>query len=204
MDSKPCTSNGEGQVSTRKEHPEGIRARRMTRFPRGTPIQLLSLPRRESSSGTTARGLGAVRPPRLPLSVNPPTATPSKPPPIQHESPWNTYKSIRVVERGGMVAVSCIRSDSAKMVTVKKLSCGLVNELVASRHENLLSVLELYKFERTLFVITDYTLISLKQVISLHNLQEAHISSICNQVTPLLSESLASLTAHRFSRGCGT
>lgn len=34
---KPRTPNNEGQVSSGKEHPEGIRARYMTRFPRGTP-----------------------------------------------------------------------------------------------------------------------------------------------------------------------
>lgn len=192
MDCKSHISNDEGRVSTRDEQTEGRHARRMTRFPRGTPIQLLSLPRRrESPSRTRVREPDAVRPPRLPLRLNPPTATatPSKSPPIQHKSPWDTYKSIRVVDRGGLVTVSCMRSDSARLATVKKLPCGLVRELVVSHHENLLSVLEVYKFETALFMITDYTLCSLQQIILLHDLQEPRISSICYQVTTPLYKS---------------
>lgn len=48
--------------------------------------------------------------------------------------------------------------DSARLVTVKRIPCGLVKALVVSHHENPLSVLELYKFDSALFIITDYTL----------------------------------------------
>ena len=50
------------------------------------------------------------------------------------------------------------------MVTVKKLSSVFINELAACRHENLLSTIELYKFEGELFVITKSILTTLSRL----------------------------------------
>ncbi|PSS18514.1 hypothetical protein M430DRAFT_276051 [Amorphotheca resinae ATCC 22711] len=138
MDSKspPRAHNGEGQVSSRKVCPEGTTVRRMTRFPRGTRIQafyLSTIGASQNSARVETSGAACV--PRLPLSVNPPTATPSRPTPVQYKNPWETYKSIRLVERGGMVTVACAHLNPVKMVTIKRLSSNLNKELAVCRHE---------------------------------------------------------------------
>jgi hypothetical protein len=94
------------------------------------------------------------------------TSAPSKPPPVQYENPWDTYKSVRLLECGDTVATAYTRSDSAKMVIIKKLSSGVTKELAIRQHENLLAALELYKFDGALFVVTNYTATTLKQRIS--------------------------------------
>lgn len=155
----------------------------MARFPSGTQIQVLSLlTRRKSLSVVRTVRPDEVRVPRLPLSVRPPTTTPSKPPPTQYDSLWDTYKPTQLVNRGGVVTSACTRSDPDKLVTIKRLSSRFFKELAVCQHENLLAVLELYKFDDELFVVTDYTTATLKQLISSQGeLQEACVSSICRQ-----------------------
>src|ERR1700709_1224139 len=100
LDSKP-------PLHSRMENPGDGGAKRMARFTRGTRLQELTLLTRGTlHNDTKARVYDAIPPARLPLSVNPPTAIPSRPPSIQYENPWDTYKSIRVVERGGVVTVA--------------------------------------------------------------------------------------------------
>ena len=68
------------------------------------------------------------------------------------------------------------------MVAIKKLSSDHFKELSTCQHENLLAIIEVFRFEGTLFVITDYTTASLKQVIAVPlPLEELHISATCRQ-----------------------
>lgn len=114
--------------------------------------------------------------------IHPQLPTPSKPPPIQYDSPWDTYKPIRLLNRGGIVTSAATRSDPANLVTIKRLSSGFTKELAVRRHENLLTVQELYKFDDALFVVTDYTTAPLRQLLSgAGELQEACVSSVCRQ-----------------------
>lgn len=209
------TNVGEGQVLSEQERPEGVGTRRMARFPAGTKLQPLSLVTRVKShdNAKTVRA-DVARIPRPPFSINPPTATPSKPPPIQYDSPWDIYKPIRLLNRGGMVTSACTHSGPAKLVTIKRLSSGFTKELAVRHHENLLTVLELYKFDGALFVVTDYTTAPLRQLLpSAGELQEACVSSVCRQESqpPLPrrrthppTRTSYRLTSCRFSTECNT
>ncbi|PVH67290.1 hypothetical protein DL98DRAFT_600723 [Cadophora sp. DSE1049] len=56
-------------------------------------------------------------------------------------------------------------------------------ELRKCQHENLLAILEVYRFRGVFFVITDYTAATLKQVIAIPlPLEELHVSATCRQV----------------------
>jgi hypothetical protein len=130
------------------DYPAGAGPKPIAYFPTETLIQPLRLPvTRASQSCARPETSGPARVPRLPLSVNPLTATLSRPPPVQYENPWETYKSIRLVERGSVVTLACAHLDQANMVTVKRLSSSFIKELAACRYENLMSALELYKFK---------------------------------------------------------
>ena len=190
------TRFGEDQSSTAKYHSEDVDIKRKTKFPGGTELLKLSLQRKDKPpSVAKAEVQNTVQVPRLPFKANLPTSTPSKPPPTRNESPWNTYTHLGLLERGGEVTTACTRVVPVKMVAVKRLSSDFAKELATCQHENLLSVLELYKHDGTFFVITDYTVATLKQIIgsSSRPLQELHISAICQQgrYSPRLTVCLA-------------
>jgi hypothetical protein len=68
----------------------------------------------------------------------------------------------------------------SKMVIVKKLSSIFINELAACQHRNLLSTIELYKFEGELFVVTiNYP----QQTISLRDLFKVNEASETGMLT---------------------
>ena len=51
------------------------------------------------------------------------------------------------------------------------------------RHQNLVEVMELYKFQGKTVLILEYVQVSLKQVIAIPlDLKEVHVSTICGQV----------------------
>ena len=178
------TRFGEGQGPTTKYRSEDVDTKRKTKFPTGTELLKLSFQKQDKpSSIVKAEAQNTVQVPRLPLKANLPTSTPSKPPPTRNESPWNTYTHLGLLERGGEVITACTRVVPVKMVAVKRLSSDFSKELATCQHENLLSVLELYKHDGAFFVITDYTVATLKQIIgsSSRPLQELHVSAICQQ-----------------------
>jgi hypothetical protein len=138
----------------------------------------------------------AQTPSRLPFKVNQPDAIPARPlptmtikttpgaqaPTVQTESPWKTFTAFRTLERGGEVIAACTQKVPIRMVAIKKLSSDCVKELAKFQHENLLSILGLYRFGGEFFVITDYTAATLKQIIAIPlPLEELHISATCRQ-----------------------
>ncbi|PVH71744.1 hypothetical protein DL98DRAFT_596688 [Cadophora sp. DSE1049] len=173
---------------------ENLNTNRHTRFPGGTELQKFSVLNDHQSIIESTEHKTTHTPSRLPLRINPPDATPAKPRPtttitaarreqppiIRAESPWKSYLSLRTLERGGEVTAACRREVPVEMVAVKKLSVGYIKGFPKCQHENLLAILEVYRFEGTFWVITDYTAATLKQIIAIPlPLEELHISATC-------------------------
>ena len=183
----PSTYEARGE-STRTPRP-------ITRFPGGTELIKLTLnPSSEIKSKERAK-----KPPQIPLPVNQPSAAPSRPPLVTAgkkwpgtepftplpEDPWSTYAPIRSLERGGEVTAAHTRGDPVEMVVVKKLSSEFVKELRKCKHQNLLTTIALYLHRKELFVVTDYTVVTLQQIIATqHPLQELQVSVTCCQASP--------------------
>ncbi|PSS18325.1 hypothetical protein M430DRAFT_18928 [Amorphotheca resinae ATCC 22711] len=171
--SRRRTRFGEGQGSNSKDLLVDADTKRTTKFSGGTGLLALSLQTKGKLSGIgKVEAEDTIHVPRLPLKANLPTSTPSKPPPTRNESPWNTYTKLLPVK---MVIV--------KKLAAKKIPSDFAKEIAKCQHENLLSALELYKYEGSFFIITDYTAATLKQIIgsSSRPLNEIHISAICQQ-----------------------
>lgn len=179
-----------------------VNTNRQTRFPGGTELQKISIleadepPIRAQFKGEEATQI----PSRLPLRVNPPDTTSTRPEPvmkikttqqdqrpsIRMESPWSRYTALRTLERGGEVTAACTRNAPIDMVAVKRLSFDNFKELATCQHENLLAIIEAFRFEGVFFVITDYTAATLMQIIAIPlPLEELHVSATCRQGSPL-------------------
>jgi hypothetical protein len=179
---------------------KNVNANRRTRFPGGSDAQKILLLEKEESRIEDIPEEEAPAPSRLPLRINPPNAVSERPIPttntkssqpdqlssIQVGSPWMSYVSLRHLERGGQVTAAYTRKVPVHMVAVKKLLSDNFMELRKFPHENLLAIMEVYRFQGAFFIITDYTAATLKQVIAIPlTLEELHISATCRQVIPL-------------------
>ena len=193
----------QSQVADLKVHEKNTNVNRRTRFPGGSEPKefILSANDKQSVEGKPENEQATRFLPRIPLSINLPINLPdtvsgkpfpkmsmkaqqNQPPPILIERPWNTYTSLHPLERGGRVIAACTRQVPIKMVTVKKLSSENLKELGKCQHDNLLTIIELYRFEGIFFVITDYTVATLKQIIAIPlPLEELHISATCRQAS---------------------
>ena len=187
-DERRLTRFGEGKGSISKDLLEDTDIKRRTKFSGGAGLLPLSLGIKASVGVKQSAKEDSVQAPRLPLKASHPTCAPSKPPPTRNESPWSTYTRISPLERGGEIMTACTRAVPVKMVAVKKLvadktSSELGKELTKCQHKNLLSALEVYKYEHTFFIITDYTAATLKQILGSSScpLQESQVSAICYQ-----------------------
>jgi hypothetical protein len=129
-------------------------------------------------------------PPKIPLEVRAvdsetQTKGSQKRPHINHwvEDPWNTYSSLRTLDRGGMVTAACTQKTPVQMVVIKELRSVLrTTELKWTFHQNLVAFLELYQFEGKMLAVMEYTVATLRQVMAVRPLEEIHISAVCCQV----------------------
>ena len=181
------------------------KARRMTRFPGGAEAGLPLLTVDSLKNGPIEKQEEEVKtervPRRLPLVVKTiqfpspeikKTATPIDRPDspselaIHHQNPWDTYRLVREIGRGGKTKAASTRDVPTRMVTVKDVDLALSSSTVFSyRHQNLVEVIALYKFQGKTLVISEYAQVSLKRVIAIPlDLEEIHVSTICNQVRP--------------------
>ena len=178
---------------------KNVSSHRKTKFPGSTELQRISILDTDSAlvKARPEKGIKAApAPPRLPFKVNPPGAIPARPLPtttikttpgaqaltVQTESPWKTFTALRTLERGGEVTAACTQKPLVGMVAIKKISSVSIKELAKFQHENLLSIIELYRFGGEFFVVTDYTAATLKQIIAIPlPLEELHISATCRQ-----------------------
>ena len=186
------------QVSGLEIPQKNIIHHRQTRFPGGTELQKILVLEKDgpAMNKTLEEEITAQNPSRLPLTLNRPDATPGKPLPVmvikttkgaqepilRTESPWKTFKALRTLERGGEVTAACTQTVPVGMFAIKKLSSNLLKDFAKFQHENLLSIIEMYRFRGEFFAITDYTAATLKQVIAIPlPLEELHISATCRQ-----------------------
>lgn len=166
--------------------------RRNTVFPGNFDvIKLQSLSSLEvPSAEREKRDASQYIPPKIPLKATAlgsetQTKGSQKRPPINHwvENPWDTYKSLRTLDRGGIVIAACTRKAPVQMVLIKELRSVLrTTELEWSCHHNLVTFLELYQFENKRLAVMEYTVATLKQVMAVLPLEETHISAVCCQV----------------------
>ncbi|KAH7309370.1 hypothetical protein BKA65DRAFT_543563 [Rhexocercosporidium sp. MPI-PUGE-AT-0058] len=162
---------------------------RQTRFPGGTEIQKMYITETDGQDTKIPMEIEeAARVPfPIPLRINPPDgpsvrAQPTKsvtqreqPPLVKIESPWNRYTSLRSLERGVLIIAACMIRAPVQMVAVKQLAAYNFEKLGISRHENLLAVIEVYRFQNS-FIITDYTATTLRQVIAIPlQIEENHV-----------------------------
>ncbi|CZS99517.1 uncharacterized protein RAG0_07883 [Rhynchosporium agropyri] len=164
---------------------------RRTRFPGGTDIERIRLLEKEEQQIEISpeKEQHTQLPFRLPIKINPPDVISDQLVPktniktsevaqllaVRVESPWDSYISLRQLERGGQVTVAYTRHVPVRLVAVKELLSDSFVELRKCQHENLLAIMEVYRFQGVFFVITDYTATTLKQVIAIPlPLEELH------------------------------
>ncbi|CZT07004.1 uncharacterized protein RAG0_12589 [Rhynchosporium agropyri] len=165
---------------------------RRTRFPGGTDIERIRLLEKEEQQIEISpeKEQHTQLPFRLPIKINPPDVISDQLVPktniktsevaqllaVRVESPWDSYISLRQLERGGQVTVAYTRHVPVRLVAVKELLSDSFVELRKCQHENLLAIMEVYRFQGVFFVITDYTATTLKQVIAIPlPLEELHV-----------------------------
>jgi hypothetical protein len=184
-----------GQTANHETCQEDVNARRQTQFPGGVGIQkLLLLEPDESPVKSKAGGGEAGQILTRSVKVNPLDAIPTRPPPeikkgqryqppgLHTQSPWDRYKALRPLQRGGEVTAACARTDPSKMVAIKKLSLDHFKEFRSCHHKNLLVIMDAYRFEGQIFIVTDYTASTLKYIIAIAlPLEELHVSATCRQ-----------------------
>jgi len=183
--------------SVTTSHGNNVSDNRCTQFPGGAGLQTLSiLEATEPPTTTHSKREEAVKiVSRIPLKVNPPDSTPTRPTPemrikttqtqtlvLQAKSPWDKYSKLHLLERGGKVTAACTRTDPTEMVAVKKLSSDDFKQFRSCQHMNLLAIFEAYRFEGQIFAITNYTATSLVHIIAIPlQLEELHVSATCRQ-----------------------
>jgi starvation-inducible outer membrane lipoprotein len=68
------------------------------------------------------------------------------------------------------------------MVAIQKISSDDFNQFKRCKHENLLAIIEAYRFEGQIFAVTNYTATSLLHIIAIPlQLEEVHVSATCHQ-----------------------
>ena len=73
------------------------------------------------------------------------------------------------------------------MLAVKQFASYNFEKLGTPRHENLLAVIQVYRFQNSFFIMTDYTAATLRQVIAIPlQIEENHVSATCRQGSLLL------------------
>lgn len=176
------------------EHTDGhTNINRQTKFPGGIQFQQLSLLKPNDVPGQIKYETVLQPPARLPLKVNPVVGSllgssleivQAGPSTVTiEESPWSSYIALRNLKRGGEVIAACSQEAPVRMVAIKKLSSEHLRDLADCQHQNILKIEQTFRFEGLLYIVTDDTTTTLKQVIAIPlSLEELHVSAVCRQV----------------------
>lgn len=142
-----------------------------------------------SKTGRLKKDASAIIPAKIPVKVNVfdlKTRVTQKRPPLSHwvENPWDTYRQLRSLDRGGIVMAACTRKTPVEMVTIKEIRSAIdPKDLKWYSHRNLVAFLESYQFGEKQVAVTEYTVATLKQIMAAPlALEENHISAVCCQV----------------------
>ena len=142
---------------------------------------LLELPNRANSQGRRLRPIN--------LPVKPAGSYGDRSVPVMEGSPWRHYRNAYSLELGGLVAVVCKTPATTKLFTMHSFSGPSREEklymLRQLKHENLLSPEEIFSFEDSFYVISEYTAISLEGVILVRP-DEVQLAAIVHQVRHVL------------------
>ncbi|KFY32538.1 hypothetical protein V493_00089 [Pseudogymnoascus sp. VKM F-4281 (FW-2241)] len=149
-------------------------------------LGLLEIPRAEREKRDASKYI----PQKLQLEVTTidsetQTKVPQKRPLINHwvKNPWDTYSSLRTLDRGGIITAACTRKAPVQMAVIKELRSVLcTTELkwtLARFHHNLLAFLEMYQIEEKMLAVMEYTVATLQQVMAVPlPLEDIHISAL--------------------------
>ena len=190
---------------------------RHTVFPGGKGLQKL-FTARDTEFPIVSQSKEAFRTvPTIRLKINPAGSSPSRPTPqekitlIQQQrslspeikSPWDFYTALRPLQRGGEITAAYTRTAPTKMVAVKELSSDHFKNYRSCQHENLLSIIKIFRFKGHFFVVTDYTVTTLQHIIAIPlPLLELHVSATCHQGSPQSSIRAFLMTPFRSIKEC--
>jgi hypothetical protein len=123
--------------------------------------------------------------PRINLPVNPIDSNRDHLVPVKEGSPWKYYKYAYDLELGGSVAIVCKTPATDKLFAMHSIS-GPNGEkklytLRQLKHENLLRPEEILSFKDSFYIISEYTAISLEEVIVVRP-SEVQLAAIIHQV----------------------
>ncbi|KAJ9129567.1 hypothetical protein NKR23_g12509, partial [Pleurostoma richardsiae] len=122
---------------------------------------------------------------RLNLPVNPTGSYADQLVPVKEGSPWDYYRNAFGLELGGYVAIVCRTPATGDLYAMHSFS-GSSREkklymLRQLKHENLLRPVEIFSFEGSFHVISEYTAISLEGIILVRP-SEIQLAAIVHQI----------------------
>ncbi|KAJ0137444.1 hypothetical protein HZ326_19564 [Fusarium oxysporum f. sp. albedinis] len=123
--------------------------------------------------------------PRINLPVNPIDSNRDHLVPVKEGSPWKYYKYAYGLELGGSVAIVCKTPATNRLFAMHNVSGPnrekMLYTLSQLKHENLLRPEEILSFEDSFYIISEYTAISLEEVIVVRP-NEVQLAAIIYQV----------------------
>jgi len=142
---------------------------------------------------------------RIHLPVNHTGSYGDRPVPVTDGSPWRYYRNACGLDLGGSVAVVCKTPATEKLFAMHSFSGTSRDEklhmLRQLKHGNLLSPEEIFCFEESIYVISEYTAISLKGA-ALVRPDEIQLAAIVHQVSPYLLASRTYSLTRDLDIGC--
>ena len=135
-------------------------------------------------------------PPRLPLKVIPQSRNgPSKKVSVsfcKQASPWMTYRRWLHDDEAGTAIIAHGHQPNFPVVAIKERaikSTDRITELVEIRNQNLVQLLDAFQYQSRIYLVYESVNVSLRQIQSCPYgpLREYEISSVCQQVKPVLS-----------------
>ena len=173
--------------------------KRLTRFPAASEtasvgqVRPLLLEESAASKSTSARlkRKHENHPPRLPLKVIPQSPnSPSKKVSVsfcKQASPWMTYRCWLHDNEAGSAIIAHGHQPNFPVVAIKERaikSTDRITELVEIRHQNLVQLLDAFRYQSRIYLVYESVSVSLRQIQSCPYgpLREYEISSICQQV----------------------
>ncbi|KAI9776696.1 MAG: hypothetical protein M1839_009423 [Geoglossum umbratile] len=164
--------------------------RRNTIFPGSDPLTAQPHPNKESRSlrdDKTSIGYTASRRKKIPairLPINPSNSS-TELLPVLSGSPWDLYKKDFSIELGGSIAVVHKKPVTEDLFAIRSFSGQDTDEklymLCLLRHESFLLSHEIFFFEDTYFIVSEYMAISLEEL-TIARPDELQLAIIIHQI----------------------
>lgn len=122
---------------------------------------------------------------RINLPVKPASSYGDRPIPVTEGSPWKHYRNAYGLELGGPLTVVCKTPATKQLFAMHSFSEPSKEEklymLRQLKHENLLSPEEIFFFENSFYIVSEYLAISLEELILVRP-DEVQLAAIVHQV----------------------